>query len=215
MPLPHPFYLMNSKVIIPSPIYIFDLDDVLMPTGAMFSQPHVQGLLRSIPKQDTINTYSTYQQIIHKDLKLNKLLAELKSDRYLLTNGSQLHALASLHALGISDYFINMVHSNSGVGLKPNQGPYALMEHVIRNRYAPHVPLHQPAQLPPFVFFDDRVENHEHPKQRGWTTVWIYPYATNNILKPHYVDYVFPDIYVALEYFLMIQNQYTSGSEYK
>lgn len=192
------------------PIYIFDLDDVLMPTEALFSQPRVKEILRSNHTRRSIHTFQAYRQFIREDAGLVRRLNKLRGERYLLTNGSQNHALASLHALGIASCFVDMVHANSGVGLKPNQGPYALMEHVIRHRYAPHVPLHQPAQLPPLIFFDDLVENHEHPKQRGWTTVWIYPYATNNTLKPYYVDYVFPNVYVALEYFLMVQNQYAA-----
>jgi len=194
------------------PIYIFDLDDVLMPTEALFSQPRVKEILRSIHNRHSIHTFQAYRQFIHENEGLVRRLNELRGERYVLTNGSQNHASASLHALGIASCFVDMVHANSGVGLKPNAGPYTLMEHVIRNRYAPNVPLHQPAQLPPLIFFDDRVENHEHPKQRGWTTVWINPYVTNNTLKPYYVDYVFPNVYTALEYFIMIQNQYAAES---
>ena len=51
------------------------------------------------------------------------------------------------------------------------------------------------------VFFEDRVENLVYPKKIGWITVLIDPYIYHNKVKIAYVDFVFPDIYKALEFF--------------
>ena len=211
MPPPPPTTASASTL----PVYVFDLDDVLMPTDALFAQPRVRAILHSLNKEDYPQFHAAYQQFVARDPLLIYRLSALRGDRYLLTNGSQAHALASTHALGVYPYLRDVVHAQSGYGLKPQAGPYHRIETIVRARHAVHVPLDQPAALPPIVFFDDRLENLVYPKQRGWTTVWIPPSAAqaemgdNGFLQPPaYVDYTFPNVYVALEYFLMVQEQY-------
>lgn len=194
----------------PSPVYIFDLDDVLMPTEALFAQPQVQATLQRIRGTAYAYMHAAYQQFVPHDPMLIHRLRALRGDFYLLTNGSHSHALAATDALGVYPYLVDMVHANSGVGMKPQPGPYRRIEQLVRARYAPQVPTDQPILLPPLVFFDDRVENHEFPKQRGWTTVWIHASATSATQRPPYVDYIFPNVYAALEYFLMLQKQYST-----
>lgn len=217
MPVPHPNVSQTSSTvphksrpIVNSPVYVFDLDDVLMPTSALFSNPHVKKILQSLNRNrnraQSQHVHAAYQQFIHVNPMLVHRIRSLKGNRYLLTNGSRSHAVASTHALGIFPYLTNIVDANSGVGLKPDSLPYIRIEQLIRQTYASHIPTNQPALLPPIVFFDDRLENHIYPKRRGWTTVWIHPENTH--LKPDYVDYTFPHIHAALVYFLMIQDQY-------
>lgn len=197
------------------PVYVFDLDDVLMPTDALFAHPRVRTILQSLRGDDS-QTHLAYQQFIGRDPLLTYRLNALRGDRYLLTNGSRMHALASTHALGVYPYLHDVVHAQSGYGLKPQAGPYHRIEALVRARHAGHVPLDQPVALPPIVFFDDRLENLVYPKQRGWTTVWIPPAAEHAAMMgsdgsrrvPPYVDYSFPNVYAALEYFLMVQGQY-------
>ena len=177
-----------------------------MPTEALFAQPAVRRVLQSVLGKSYDHTHAAYQQFLTRDPVLMHRFQALHGDCYLLTNGTQSHAIASTHALGLYPYLTHMVHANSGVGLKPYAGPYTRLEQLVRSRHAPHVPADHPASLPPIVFFDDRVENHQYPKQRGWTTVWIYPPATTTMVRPPFVDYVFPNVYMALEYFLMVQD---------
>ena len=198
------------------PVYVFDLDDVLMPTEALFSHPQVQTILNSLNRDDDSQTHLVYQQFIARDLLLTSRLNALRGDRYLLTNGSRMHALAATHALGVYPYLHDVVHAQSGYGLKPQVGPYHRIESIVRSRHARHVPIDQPVALPPIVFFDDRLENLVYPKQRGWTTIWITPAAEHAAMMgsdgsrrvPPYVDYTFPNVYTAIEYFLMVQEQY-------
>ena len=199
------------------PVYVIDLDDVLMPTEALFTHPWVRHLLQSLRRGDDTQTRATYQQFITQDPLLAYRLSALRGDRYLLTNGSQAHALAATHALGVYPYLHELVHAQSGYGLKPQPGPYHRIESLVRARHAMHTSLDQPVALPPIVFFDDRLENLVYPKQRGWTTVWIPSEKEQAVLigrdgsrrVPAYVDYSFPNVYVALEYFLMVQRQYS------
>ena len=49
------------------------------------------------------------------------------------------------------------------------------------------------------VFFEDSVDNLIVAKDRGWITVLIGPNTTRNMHES--VDFYFPNIYVALNYF--------------
>lgn len=177
-----------------------------MPTEALFASPRVRRILHVLGGTNYVNTHIAYQHFLTRDPALTLRLQALQSDRYLLTNGSHGHAVAATHALGVYPYLRGIVHANSGVGLKPQAGPYDRIEQLVRAHRAAHVPPGFPAMLPPIVFFDDRVENLEYPKSRGWTTVWICPLV--NDAQPTFVDYVFPNVYVALDYFVMLRTQY-------
>ena len=179
-----------------------------MPTEALFAQPRVKRILQSLDRSQSANIHAAYQQFLVPNQMLIHKIKSLKGERLLLTNGSHSHAIASTHALGVLPYFSGVVSSNSGVGLKPDSGPYILIEKMIRYKHAPRVPSHLPANLPPIVFFDDRLENHFRPKHRGWTTVWIQPNRSLNTNIPSYVDYVFPNVHAALGFFLILQAQY-------
>ena len=202
MPIPHPNMFIQHV-----PIYVFDLDDVLMPTEALFNEPRVKGILSTFCANTTLlQISSAYQQFISHNQTLVNHLSAHPVPHYLLTNGSHSHAIASTNALGILPYFSSIVHSQSGAGMKPEEGPYLLTENMIRNQYIQHDPSFHYRKLPPIVFFDDRVENHVYPKQRGWTTVWIVPNAHNQT-KPAHVDYMFSNVYQALHFFKTLFNQ--------
>ena len=51
-----------------------------------------------------------------------------------------------------------------------------------------------------YYFFDDRLENLQTAKSRGWYTIWV---NINFIDKPYYVDYAFPNIHTAAMYFVL------------
>lgn len=192
-----------SRLSPPPPVYVFDLDDVLLPTSTLFSQPRVQAILQSLNRAQAPHVHAAYQQFVEPDPMLVHRFTSLVGDRLLLTNGSRSHAVASTHALGLLPYLHGIVDANSGVGLKPDNGPYARIELLLRNKYAPHAPLTESVQLPPIVFFDDRLENLIKPKRRGWTTVWIT--SVHPKMVPSYVDGAFPNVHAALEHFLTRQ----------
>ena len=50
-------------------------------------------------------------------------------------------------------------------------------------------------------FFDDRSENLIVPKKLGWITVLVNPLLYKKNENYHHIDFIFPDIYKALEYF--------------
>lgn len=192
-----------SRLPPPSPVYVFDLDDVLLPTSTLFSQPRVQAILQSLNRAQAPHVHAAYQQFVVPDPMLVHRFTSLMGDRLILTNGSRSHAVASTHALGLLPYLHGIVDANSGVGLKPDTGPYARIELLLRNKYASHLPITESVQLPPIVFFDDRLENHINPKQRGWTTVWITSVLPTMV--PSYVDFAFTNVHAALEHFLVRQ----------
>lgn len=217
MPPPPP---QRSTQHIP-PVYVFDLDDVLMPTNALFALPRVRAMLQALNRGDVSQTHAVYRQFVSHDPLLVHRLGALNGERYLLTNGSQSHAEAATQALGVYPYLRNIVHAQSGCGLKPDPGPYTRIEALLRHHYAGDVSLHEPITLPPIVFFDDRLENLVYPKRRGWTTVWIpsaheyHQLHQGGFRAPPYADFVFPTVYVALEYFLMVQRQYSLGDSHQ
>ena len=51
-----------------------------------------------------------------------------------------------------------------------------------------------------YYFFDDRLENLEMAKRRGWNTIWV---NINYMDKPIFVDYAFPNIHTSIMYFLI------------
>ena len=185
--------------------FFFDLDNTLMPTNQYsflkqinysYHRMHVD-----IPNRNyhVGNIVSNYQRNIHQDRRLYQLLSQLNFPKYIITNGSRIHCMLSLRNLGIMNLFQGGVDSNSIQyhQLKPNIHPYlAAMEMSKLNPDSDKC-----------VFFDDIPDNHYVPKVKlNWITVLIgttYP----DKQKPYFIDFCFPDIYQALDFFIERQDK--------
>lgn len=191
-----------------SHVYVFDLDDVLLPTSTLFSQPAVRDWIESHAlTQDMNQTLAGYQQVVHPNPRLIQQLGQLRGHKYILTNASRTHAHAATHALGIARFIVGQIDATHGLELKPHYEPYENM-----TRFVHSVQKHRPEQVYRIVFFDDRVENHVVPKQLGWTTVWIYGALPNQErgrhmhCTPHHIDMSFETVEQALGYFAATQD---------
>lgn len=198
----------------PPPIYIFDLDDVLMPTTALFNQPGVREWLNSFYRTNQMaHIASGYQRVLHPNPTLIHYLHQLPGQKHVLTNASRAHAYASLQALGLHTYVQSVVDADHGMALKPDAAPYVHLQNTLlaaaHSAQATHSAQHGTVR-PRIVFFDDRVENHQVPKQLGWTTVWIYgaveaaERARYRGVVPAHVDVAFATIEEALRYFVSV-----------
>ena len=198
--------------------YVFDLDDTLMPTTAIFRDSRNQrALLLATRGARTENErvrslLPVYNKMIHPDPRLISLLTRLRGRKVLLTNGTRAHAYASLRALGLCPHFYGQVDRNSGAPMKPSAPIYALVQR--------HMHAHDRARAgaPPlrYVFFDDLVENLAQPKRMGWVTVWITGEARAAAAVypvPPYVDYRFAHVYDALQFFIDAQRRLNTGRE--
>ena len=201
---------INSKLI--GITYVFDLDDVLLPTSALFSRPHTRQWIEAHARTNVIShAIGGYQQVIRPDLKLVQQLQNLNGSKYILTNASRTHAHASLNALGIAECFVGQIDATHNLHLKPHREPY---EHM--HRFAHSVPRSTTlTDRQSVIFFDDRIENHKEPKGLGWTTVWIYgasggfglcDHTQSTRQVPEYVDMTFATLHDALDYFVATQN---------
>lgn len=189
---------MNAQRSAVAKCFVFDLDDVLLPTTNLFQQPHIRHILSRLhSSSDSI--VRAYQSFIHPDMQLIHLLHQLRGLKFLITNASQRHAQASMEALCISRYFQAQLNANSNLPLKPNPQMYQVMHnHIVRGL------ANRPAQI---FFFDDRIENLIEPRLLNWNTVWIFGTTTQNTHqaqrqnRPSFVNYAFPTIHDALRYF--------------
>lgn len=189
---------MNVQHTAATKCFVFDLDDVLLPTTYIFQQPHIrQRLSQLYSSSDSIAR--AYQSFIHPDMQLIHLLHQLRGLKFLITNASQRHAQASMEALCIAHYFQAQLNANSNLPLKPNPHMYqAMHNHIVRGL------ANQPAQI---FFFDDRIENLIEPRLLHWNTVWIFgttPQRSHNTSRqnlPSFVNYAFPTVHEALRYF--------------
>lgn len=172
--------------------FVFDLDDVLLQTTAIFSQPHTHHMMRKYAS----NVNKAYKLCITPDPELHRSLSLLRGPKFILTNASRTHALAAVQALHIHTFFIGQLDADSGVGLKPGTHMYTNMKKIVHS----HIPI-KDKQI---VFFDDRLENLVPPFHMGWITVWIHP-QSKFVSKPSYVSYAFPRVHEALQFFHRVQ----------
>ena len=123
---------------------------------------------------------------LHKDKHLDYLLSKLPSNKIIFTNGTYNHGLKCLKNINISHHFKKMIARDTMESLKPEYESYhkcMLMSGISRTDKC--------------VFFDDMPENLIAAKDFGWITVLINrdKYLHNNI------DFWFPNIYIALNFF--------------
>lgn len=188
-------------------IYVFDLDDVLMPTTALFNQPGVREWLSTFYRTNQLSQIAAgYQRVLHPNPTLIHYLHQLPGQKHILTNASRAHAYASLQALGLHTYVQSVVDADQGIALKPDPAPYHHLQNMLLRQYEGLPP---ETTRPRIVFFDDRIENHYAPKRLGWTTVWIYgavdarERARHQVIPTH-VDVAFATIEEALRYFVSV-----------
>lgn len=198
--------------------FVFDLDDVLLPTSALFHQDQVREWLRACCRSnDHQRVLYGYQRVVHPNPSLIHYLHQLQGPKFVLTNASRLHAEASLRALGVRPHMVQQIDADDQFPLKPHIQPYTQMhglvqQHLARQRAFPIIGDRGPS----IVFFDDRVENHVAPKQLGWTTVWVYgavppeELARQSVI-PAFVDVAFATVEEALRYFVGLQQQRRGG----
>ena len=115
----------------PPTVYVFDLDDVLMPTTALFQQPGVREWLNNAYGSQQMQRIAfAYQRVLHPNPTLIHYLHQLPGQKHVLTNASRIHAQAALYALGLEPYVQSVVDANQGFPLKPNPTPYTYLQNT-------------------------------------------------------------------------------------
>ena len=125
------------------------------------------------------------------DINLFNLLDELKFPKIIYTNGTYGHAKEILNNMKLTNLFTAVYARDTIPAMKPHEISFKFVEKDIRK----HID-----QRNKYYFFEDRLENLEAAKRRGWITIWI---SVHFIDKPIYVDYAFPNIHTALMYFVI------------
>ena len=185
--------------------WVFDLDDTLMPTQAVFHNSKVRDLISHAQRVGEPGEAArrwrfvqAYRKIVSADPPLVSAIARLRGTKVLLTNGSRDHAYASLSALRLLPHFYGQLDRDSGVGMKPNPTMYdTLHQHVLQEQR--HTS--QSSRPVSFIFFDDLEQNLVYPRQLQWTTVWITGAQPRPRRRLPHVNYMFRTVHEALAFF--------------
>jgi len=133
-----------------------------------------------------LNVDFSYNEL-YKDNHLDYLLSNLASKKIIFTNGTHNHCDVCLNKLDITKHFKNIIARDIIKTLKPEYNSYyrCMMLSGIK-------------QTDKCVFFDDLPENLIAAKSFGWITVLVNKnnYMDNNI------DFWFPNIHIALNFFI-------------
>ena len=150
-------------------IFIFDLDDTIIyyPFGIV-----------------------DYKNI-RIDENLSRILNNLKSPKYIYSNGTYGHVKEILYKMNLRGMFDKIYARDTIPFMKPYMESFKFIEQDIRKYYN---------DRNKYYFFDDRLENLKTAKSRGWNTIWV---SIEFLDKPYYVDYAFPNIHTAAMYFLL------------
>ena len=159
--------------------YIFDLDMTL------YNNRDIGTDMLSIP--------DLYRRMRPKPY-LNSLLKELNGTKYIFSNGNMPHVQTTLPILELDrSHFQDIVTTDKMKSLKPSVDAYRFASKAFGLSIFHMV-----------FFFEDSLENLDVAKNKyGWNTVWI----RNNKLAdyesvPDYVDFHFPYIEDAVEFFV-------------
>ena len=143
---------------------------------------------------DTI-IYYPFGIVDYKNIKvdenLSRILNYLNSPKYIYSNGTYGHVKEILNKMNLINSFDKLYARDTIPYMKPYVESYKFIEQDIRKKYN---------DRNKYYFFDDRLENLQTAKSRGWNTIWV---NINFIDKPYYVDYAFPNIHTAIMYFLL------------
>ena len=128
---------------------------------------------------------------IRVDENLSRILNNLNSPKYIYSNGTYGHVKEILNKMNLTNSFDKLYARDTIPYMKPYVESYKFIEQDIRKKYN---------DRNKYYFFDDRLENLQTAKSRGWNTIWV---NINFIDKPYFVDYAFPNIHTAVMYFLL------------
>ena len=126
-------------------------------------------------------------KLLKKNEHLKYLLDVLPSTKLIFTNGTYNHAKICLNKIDIENNFKSIISRDKILTLKP--------EH---NSYIRCMNLNNITNNDKCVFFDDLPDNLINAKSFGWITVLI----NRNRYIDEQIDFWFPNIYVALNYFV-------------
>jgi putative hydrolase of the HAD superfamily len=138
------------------------------------------------------NVSFNYNRLI-KDEQLNYLLVMIPCKKLIFTNGTYNHGVTCLNKLEIMNNFSSIISRDKIKALKPEYDSYMrCME------------LNNITNDDKCVFFDDLPDNLIAAKSIGWITVLI----NKNRYMDNSIDFWFPNIHLALNFFVskIIQN---------
>jgi HAD superfamily hydrolase (TIGR01509 family) len=179
--------------------FIFDIDDTLYQnrklkkplTNDVFHMYYLFSQEKNSRKKYAIleKIILRYQQTFKYDQYLDTLMKKIPYPKHIITNSRNIHCFTTLHLLGMKKHMNIILTAETQPLMKPYPMIYKHFEHLNQKNYQN-------------IFFDDRPENLVIPNKLGWITVLITPqiYKTKNT---YHIDYVFKDIYQALEYFYL------------
>lgn len=129
--------------------------------------------------------------LLKKDEHVNTLLRSFPLKKEIFTNGTLQHAFNALKKMEMYNIFNRIEARDTLGGLKPN--PVIFLNFIQKGNIQPNDVV---------VFFEDTLENLKVAKEFfNWKTVYIYSFLKSDYKKPYFVDFVFPNINTALEYF--------------
>jgi HAD superfamily hydrolase (TIGR01509 family) len=126
-------------------------------------------------------------KLLKKNEHLKYLLDVLPSTKLIFTNGTYNHAKICLNKIDIENNFKSIISRDKILTLKPEHDSYIRcmnLNNITNNDKC--------------VFFDDLPDNLINAKSFGWITVLI----NRNRYIDEQIDFWFPNIYVALNYFV-------------
>lgn len=126
-------------------------------------------------------------KFLKDDPQLSYLLNSLPLKKYIFTNGTFSHGIKCLEKMNILNIFEQVIGRDTINNLKPNIISYKRFINIANIDTKDKC-----------VFFEDNIDNLIQAKNIGWITVLI---TKENIIN-EYIDFQFPNIYVALNYFL-------------
>ena len=102
---------------------------------------------------------------IRPDVTLFNLLDELKYPKIIYTNGTKGHAEDILSSMRLTNSFTAVYARDTMPAMKPLMESFSFVEKDIRK----HI-----NEKNKYYFFDDRLENLQTAKARGWETIWVH-----------------------------------------
>ena len=135
----------------------------------------------------------SYNNIIRTP-KLKEMIGNLPGRKVMFTNGNLQHSMACIHILNLRRAF-HKVLCRELTGFKPSINSYIKAYHYSGMK-----------QDEKTYFFEDTVVNLEMAKKFNWITVLIKRNPTLYEKENKRVDYIFPDITIALKFFSKIKS---------
>ena len=184
-------------------VYIFDLDDTL----------YTQDALSDVTIYENDDYIEKYYEQYQLDHKLDILLSKIDAPKYIMTNATYEHAYNVLKRLGIMENFKQIFSRDNMLTMKPSIESYNFVKNAVEKNERLE------ANELNYIFFDDLKENLKTAKYVNWTTCHINNQFYNDMKNSKenspekqkddyylYTDYSFSSIYIALNYFININD---------